>query len=139
MVAETLHHIVVDRKKSPCAKWALKKTIENKMIALNEKKLVRVGGWEVVRVVPKKLMASNEVLLEVGGGGRGESAKWDLEGHPLKRGKGECRSAQEDCRGQKKTTVIVEKLRASSMDIGPENSSIYRRIRAYVKLKHIRL
>jgi len=38
---QRLHHIVVDRKKSPCAKWALKKTIENKMIALNEKKVMK--------------------------------------------------------------------------------------------------
>jgi len=38
---ERLHHIVVERKKSPCAKWALRKTIENKMIALNEKRCTK--------------------------------------------------------------------------------------------------
>jgi len=35
-----LYHIVEDRKKSPCAKWALRKTIEKKMLNLNEKRKV---------------------------------------------------------------------------------------------------
>jgi len=38
---ERLHHIVVYRKKSPCAKWALRKTLENKMLALHEKRSVK--------------------------------------------------------------------------------------------------
>merc|ERR1719167_512768 len=37
---ERLYHIVEDRKKSPCAKWALRKTIEKKMLNLNEKRKV---------------------------------------------------------------------------------------------------